>query len=201
MRTGTMNIILGITGSVAATLTPKLTGILLGADHSVRIVATTPALYFLSPDCYDPNDDTIQVHNNGENCRVDLFKDKDEWPAGGYHKNDPVKHINFRDWADLLLIAPLSANTLAKMANGDCDNFLACIFRAWPKAKKPVVLAPAMNTEMWLDPITSEHLEALKKRCHRLIVIDPVSKRLACGDYGIGAMADIATIADTVSHI
>lgn len=145
-----MNIVLGITGSVAATLTPKLAGILLDAGHSVRIVATTPALYFLSPDCYHPDDDIIQVHNNGKNYRVDLFRDKDEWPAGGYHKNDPVKHINFRDWADLLLMAPLSANTLAKMANGYCDNFLTCIFRAWPKTEKPVVLAPAMNTECGL---------------------------------------------------
>ena len=185
-----MNILLGITGSVAATLTPKLYDGLIAAGHEVKIVATTPALYFIPPD-----------------FSVEIFKDKDEWPVGGYHKNDPVKHIEFRTWADLLLIAPLTANTLAKIANGISDNFLCCIARAWPK-DKPVIVAPAMNTEMWVDPITLEHIKRLhsiggvlnkQPRYLNLFVVNPVSKKLACGDTGMGAMADIETIIKTVN--
>lgn len=189
-----MNIILGITGSVAATLTPKLYNGLIAAGHEVKIVATTPALYFIPPD-----------------FSVEIFKDKDEWPVGGYHKNDPVKHIEFRTWADLLLIAPLTANTLAKIANGICDNFLCCIARAWPK-EKPVILAPAMNTEMWDDIITALHLRDLNgfhtstsylmhQRYIKLTVVNPISKKLACGDVGKGAMADIKTIIEAVNSV
>jgi phosphopantothenoylcysteine decarboxylase len=189
-----MNIVLGITGSVATILTGKICAGLLSAGHTVRIVATNPALYFLPPD----TDDHINAAGAGEeNVSVELFRDKDEWPVGGYHRNDPVRHIEFRTWADALLIAPLSANTLAKMAYGMCDNFLCCIARAWPKGK-PVVLAPAMNTEMWNDPITQEHLVALQKRFHALTVVQPISKLLACGDIGIGAMADVERIVEAV---
>jgi phosphopantothenoylcysteine decarboxylase len=98
------------------------------------------------------------------------------------------------------LIAPLSANTLAKMAHGICDNFLCCIARAWPK-EKPVVLAPAMNTEMWIDPITDEHFVALRKRFHKLTVVEPESKLLACGDTGVGAMARIECIVEAIEII
>ena len=66
-------------------------------------------------------------------------------------RGDPVRHIEFRHWADLLVVAPLDANTLAKFAIGLCDNFLTCLFRAWDFAK-PVILAPAMNTLMWDHP-------------------------------------------------
>ena len=190
-----MNIILGITGSVAAVLTEKMCASLLSAGYAIRVVATNPSLYFLQPDAGDP----INLAGVGEGyATVELFRDKDEWPIGGYHKNDPVRHIEFRTWADLLLIAPLSANTLAKIAHGICDNFLCCIARAWPK-EKPVVLAPAMNTGMWIDPITEEQFAALRKRFHMLTVVDPESGLLACGDTGIGAMTRIESIVEAVA--
>jgi phosphopantothenoylcysteine decarboxylase len=103
----------------------------------------------------------------------------------------------FWTWADLLLIAPLSANTLAKMAHGICDNFLCCIARAWSK-EKPIVLAPAMNTEMWIDPITEEHFTALRRRFPKLAIVAPESGLLACGDTGVGAMARIERIVEAV---
>jgi phosphopantothenoylcysteine decarboxylase len=190
-----MNIVLGITGSVAAVLTEKMCASLLSAGHAIRVVATNPSLYFLQQDVGDH----INLAGVGEGyATVELFRDKDEWPIGGYHKNDPVRHIEFRTWADLLLITPLSANTLAKIAHGICDNFLCCIARAWPK-EKPVVLAPAMNTEMWIDPITEEQFAALRKRFYRLTVVDPESGLLACGDTGIGAMARIESIVEAVA--
>jgi phosphopantothenoylcysteine decarboxylase len=192
-----MNIVLGITGSVAAILTEKLCASLHSAGHDVRVVATNPSQYFLPPD----TGDHIKVADVGkESVMVELFRDKDEWPIGGYHKNDPIRHIEFRTWADLLLIAPLSANTLAKMAYGICDNFLCCIARAWPK-ERPVILAPAMNTEMWIDPITQEHIVALRKRFHRLMVVEPEYALLACGDTGIGAMARIENIVAAIGNI
>ena len=211
-----MKIILGVTGSVAGILTPKLVGALIDANHEVQIVSTTPGLYFL-PEGIDKE---LEVKTKKGPVKVPLFRDKDEWPVGGYHKKDPVQHIEFRTWADLLLIAPLSANTLAKISHGLCDNFLCCIARAWPK-QKPLVVAPAMNTEMWNDPITEKSLELLKghfqhfnpkttssrhrnaktwiRRYKDLTVVEPIEATLACGDTGIGAMARIETIVETVN--
>lgn len=193
-----MNIILGLTGSVATILAPKLVDRLLSAKHSVNIVATTPALYFMDM-------------KNFSSKYVEVFKDKDEWPEGGYHKKDTIRHIEFRTWADLLLIAPITANTLAKIANGICDNFLCCIVRAWPK-NKPIILAPAMNTEMWNNPITQAHINNFSNlfltsskpgpfnEYSMVDIIPPISKKLACGEEGIGAMADIKTILEYVER-
>src|SRR5207249_4147638 len=88
----------------------------------------------------------------------------DEWPgqhAGQvYQRGDEVLHIQLRRWAELFLIAPLDANTLAKLASGLSDNCLTCVWRAW-EPSRPVVLAPAMNTLMWENPLTRRHLNAL----------------------------------------
>src|SRR5205807_1588870 len=93
-----------------------------------------------------------------------VYLDEDEWPgrrAGQrYQREDPVLHIELRRWADVLLIAPLDANTLAKLATGLADNCLTCVWRAWD-ANRPVVLAPAMNTLMWDHPLTGRHLQQL----------------------------------------
>ena len=179
-----MNILLGVTGSVATTIAHKLYKALRDEGHNVKMVATTPAMYFL-------DEEFMRWHY--------VYEDKTEWPINGYHKKDPVKHIEFRDWADVLLIAPMTANTLAKIANGISDNFLCCIARAWPK-QKPLILAPAMNTEMWIDPITRKQLLSLRER-FRVSVVSPVAKELACGDIGIGAMAEIDTIIKVVKEI
>ena len=81
-------------------------------------------------------------------------------PGARYRRGDPVLHIALRQWADLLIVAPLDANTLAKFALGLSDNFLTCVFRAWDFSR-PVVLAPAMNTLMWQSPVTLRHLRQL----------------------------------------
>jgi len=192
-----MNIILGITGSVATVLAPKLAMGLMDSGHTVKIIATNPALYFLPPEQFNSEDLSI---NYPGSTYVNVYIDKHEWPIGGYHKKDPVKHIEFRDWADLFLIAPLSANTLAKIANGIADNFLSCVARAWPK-EKPFVIAPAMNTEMWIDKITGQQIYSLSYRYKKMTMINPIEKKLACGDIGIGAMAEIDTILETINKI
>src|SRR3954470_204245 len=101
------NILLGVTGSVAAIYTPELVSDLRQSGHAVKIVATRAALYFF------------------EAARVDcLIRDEEEWPGDRYTRGDPVLHIELRRWADQLLVAPLDANTLAKFALGLADNCL-----------------------------------------------------------------------------
>jgi phosphopantothenoylcysteine decarboxylase len=136
-----------------------------------------------------------------------------------FEVGEPVLHIELRKWADVLLLAPLDANTLAKAALGLCDNLLTCVYRAWD-FRKPVILAPAMNTMMWEHPVTARHFRtfledhggvlpasgtadalaaAINETCPRLQVVGPISKRLACGDEGIGGLADPASIVASVN--
>ena len=94
-----------------------------------------------------------------------------------------------------MIIAPLSANTLAKLSNGLADNLLTCVARAWD-FKKPCLIAPAMNTAMWDHPVTSEQIRRLKKWGY--IEIPCIEKVLMCNDKGKGAMAEPVTIVDYV---
>lgn len=113
-----------------------------------------------------------------------------------WHKiGDPVLHIELRKWADLMVIAPLDANTLGKIASGICDNLLTCTVRAWD-LKKPLYFAPSMNTYMWEHPITAQQIETLKTFGYK--ELPPVVKKLACGDYGAGAMAEVNTVVSAI---
>lgn len=212
-------VLLGVTGSVAAIRTPELYEALTRSGHTVRIVATQASLYFFDPAVIRASD----ASSAGRDPSV-VSLDEDEWPrrrAGErYEREDAVLHIELRRWADLLLIAPLDANTLAKLACGLCDNCLTCVWRAWD-ASRPIILAPAMNTLMWEQSLTTRHLRQLAENvgapcppartspeelldhingaCVRLRVVPPVSKRLACGDIGVGAMASVAEIVAIVN--
>ncbi len=174
------NILLGVTGSVAAKLTPKLVSE-LKLIGGVEVVATDPALYFWKR----------------EETGARLWTEADEWPGGLYVKDQPVPHIALGDRADVLVIAPLTANTLTKLALGIADNLLTCTAYAWPDAK-PLVIAPAMNTRMWQNGLTRDHLAALSQRLPAFSLVPPAARRLACGTTGIGAMADIAAVAAAV---
>ena len=179
-----MKILLGVTGSVAAKLTPKLANKLLNNGLMVRIIATEKSFYFWNPD---------------DNRNL-VYRDSKEWENKMYKKGSTVLHIQLRDWADLLLIAPLSANSLAKIANGFADNLLTCVVRAWDR-QKPIILAPAMNTYMWEHPATSEQLNQIQKWFPKLYVMKPISKKLVCGTTGMGAMAEIETIVKKVKRV
>jgi phosphopantothenoylcysteine decarboxylase len=207
-------LILGVTGSVAAIRTPALYAALRGAGHEVRVVATQPSLYFFDPGELRAESDSPEVTTDGP-----LFRDHDEWPGARYHRGGEVLHIEFRKWADMFIVAPLDANTLAKFGLGISDNFLTCIFRAWDFTK-PVILAPAMNTLMWASPVTRRHLGQLledrisspvpggwalddapsvfAQHAPKIVLIPPQSKQLACGDVGVGAMAEVIQIAEVV---
>ncbi|TMW93034.1 phosphopantothenoylcysteine decarboxylase [Solanum lycopersicum] len=146
----------------------------------VKAVATKPSLHFIDKASL-PED-------------VILYTDEEEWST--WKKiGDSVLHIELRRWADIMVIAPLSANTLGKIAGGLCDNLLTCIVRAWDY-NKPLFVAPAMNTLMWNNPFTERHLMVIDEL--GISLIPPVSKRLACGDYGNGAMAEPSLIYSTV---
>jgi phosphopantothenoylcysteine decarboxylase len=201
------NVLLGVTGSVAAIKTPLLFAGLRRQGHAVRVVATQPSLYFFDPAELDPLPGVPPRRNPAV-----VSLDEDEWPgreAGRrWQRSDPVLHIELRRWADLFAIAPLDANTLAKLAGGLADNCLTCVWRAWEPGR-PVVLAPAMNTLMWEHPLTARHLRQLaegegpappdlpleelvvwiNRHRRRLRVVPPVSRVLACGDEGVGALA------------
>ena len=131
-------------------------------------------------------------------AQIKVHRDSDEW-SSWKARGDPVLHIELRKWADLMVIAPLSANTLAKAANGLCDNLLTCVLRAWD-FKKRVFFAPAMNTCMWDHPVTLQQVQTLKG--WGFMEIPPISKTLMCKDTGMGAMAEPASIVETiVSHL
>src|SRR5262245_8195715 len=129
------NVLLGVTGSVAAIKVPELRAGLTAAGHRVRIVATAGSLYFFDPAAIAPVD--------GKRNREVVVLDEDEWPGmesgQRWQRNDPVLHIVLRDWAEVLVVAPLDANTLAKFAGGLTDNCLTCVWRAWSPGR-PLVL-------------------------------------------------------------
>lgn len=186
------NVLLGVTGSVAAIYTPQMFADLVKAGHAVKIVATRPALYFFDPAA-------IATEGGARNKSV-VILDEDEWPGERYQRGDPVLHIELRRWADIFLIAPCDANTLAKLALGITDNCLTCVYRAWDLAR-PVVIAPAMNTLMWDHPATARHLAQIQSDLGQsLRIVPPISKKLACEDVGIGAMAERAEILGTLGQ-
>lgn len=202
-----LKILLGLTGSVASTLADKILKAMQQIGE-VKIVVTEHARSLLPLERF-------ASLNNGETTwdGSPVYTDANEWSfpsetAGWSHrpwqKGDRVLHIELRQWADVLVIAPLSANTLAKMANGICDNLLTSVVRCWDLTK-PVVVAPAMNTLMWEHPVTSAHLRTLidwfdEPMIKNFIMVQPIEKGLACGEKGVGAMAMIDDIAKAVDH-
>lgn len=184
--TKTLKILIGCTGSVASVKIPVLVQPLMQQRFAgyvateLKIVATDKALHFF---------DRSLIPRS-----VPLLVDADEWMT--WRKmSDPVLHIELRRWADIMVIAPLDANTMAKIACGLCDNLLTCVVRAWD-LQKPLLFCPAMNTHMWCHPITAKHVVTLKDLGY--IEVPCVDKKLACGDRGYGGMAEVPTI---VSYI
>lgn len=216
------NVLLGATGSVAAIRVPALFDSLTAAGHAVKVVATDAATYFFDPAVIQTDKERGAPTRNPDL----VFLDSDEWPRrdrdGRYNRDDTMLHIELRKWADVFVLAPLDANTLAKLAVGLCDNCLTCVWRAWDVAK-PIVLAPAMNTLMWQHPFTRRHLKSIaadagaahipnhlddeqfiaqiNDRSKTLRIVPPVIKQLACGDVGIGGLAEIAAIVTSVDEV
>lgn len=179
-----MNVLLGVTGSVAAIKTVELVTAILAKEPRVkiRIVVTARGRQFLKPD------DLSILSGDCEK----VYYDEHEWTEWN-DKGDPVLHIELRKWTDILLVAPLSANTLAKISNGLCDNLLTSVIRAWDPNKRMIV-CPAMNTFMWENPLTSRQLETVLEVYGAAVVPPKEDYVLACGDRGSGAMAAVPNI-------
>lgn len=195
------NLLIGVTGSVAAikladlikklkslfpqTFINKTTNKTYSATISIRIVMTENSKHFV-----EKND----IEKIFKGTEIEIYEDSHEWNQ--WNKiGDPVLHIELRKWADICIIAPLDANTMAKIATGICDNLLTCIVRAWDTSK-PLIYCPAMNVNMYNHPITREQL--CKLQSFGYLRVDCVEKRLACGDVGMGGMASVESISDKV---
>ncbi|CAG0885329.1 unnamed protein product [Darwinula stevensoni] len=170
------------TGSVACIKLPELVSKLHSAEAmDIKLAVTEHALHFFSPPDLPPD--------------VMVFRDLDEWTTWK-GRGDPVLHVELRKWATIGLIAPLDANTLAKVANGISDNLVTSVLRAWDM-QRPLIFCPAMNTCMWNHPLTQKHLKVLEDELH-FQQVPPVEKELMCGDKGIGAMANVEDIVKAV---
>lgn len=170
----TRNIVLGVTGSIAAYKAAELTSQLTKQNCSVHVVMTADALRFITPLAFKTLSRNPVV--------TDLYDEEEGWKP---------THIKLADQAELLLIAPATANTIAKLAHGLADDALSCIALALnPKAK--VLIAPAMNGKMWLHPATQKNVEILKERGAEFI--GPEEGMLSCGYEGIGRLWPVEAI-------
>ncbi|XP_037944739.1 phosphopantothenoylcysteine decarboxylase [Teleopsis dalmanni] len=178
------NLLIACTGSVATIKLPllieKLRESNIPIHFNISIVVTEHAKHFI-------DNTTIPLD-------VIVYDDQKEWSAWN-KRGDPVVHIDLGKWADIMVIAPLSANSMAKIVSGICDNLLMCVVRAWD-FEKPLYFCPAMNTRMYDHPLTNEQLGKLKNWGY--LEIPAISKTLMCGDTGNGAMAEVQTIVDTI---
>jgi phosphopantothenoylcysteine decarboxylase len=169
------NIVLGVTGSIAAYKAAELTSQLTKAGAAVNVVLTADAQKFITPLAFKTLSRRPVV--------TDLYDEEEGWKP---------THIRLADEADLLLIAPATANCLAKLAQGIADDALTCIALALnPKAK--VLIAPAMNGKMWLHPATQQNVATLKARGAEFI--GPEEGMLSCGYEGIGRLWPVDQIA------
>jgi len=182
-REGHTHVLLITTGSVASVKAPLIVEeFLRHKDVSVQVAATKPSLTF-----FKPEDIRRQA--------VDVWIDDDEWDPN-YRIGDPILHIELRRWADVVLIAPCSANTLAKIATGTCDNLVTSLLRALAPTT-PTYVYPAMNTLMYEHPLTAQHVRTVRDVIG-YHVVGPISKGLACGDVGVGAMVEWRDIVASV---
>lgn len=170
------NIVLGVTGSIAAYRAADLTSLLTKKGCNVRVVMTADALRFIT---------AVPFKTLSRNPVVtDLFEEEEGWQP---------THIKLADEADLLLIAPATANIITRLALGIADDALTCIALALnPKAK--ILIAPAMNGKMWLHPATRKNVATLKSR--GVEFIGPEKGLLSCGYEGLGRLWPVEKVAE-----
>lgn len=170
-------ILLGVSGSIAAYKSLFLLRLLIKEGAEVQIVMTQVAADFVSPLSFS----TLSKNK----VLINLFDD-DTW----------ANHVTLGRWADVMIVAPASCNTIAKMANGSCDNLLLAIYLS---ATCPVLVAPAMDEDMWKHPATQNNISTLKEHGVRIIPVD--NGELASGLTGEGRMAEPENIKDYIEKI
>jgi len=170
-------ILLAVSGGIAAYKTPELVRALRRGEYAVRCILTREAREFVTP--------LVLQTLSGAPVRSELFDPSEE---------GEIDHIALADWAQLLLIAPATANLLAKLAHGLADDLVSAVALA---TRAPIVVAPAMNVNMWRHPATQANLAVLRERGVR--VIGPEAGELACGWEGEGRMSEPAAIAAAIA--
>ena len=176
-----MKVILGVSGGIAAYKAAEIVRLLQDRGVRVQVVMTRAAQEFVKPLTF--------AALSGEKVITDLFGNSAQQP----NLESAVEHIAVAESADALLVAPATADVLAKFANGLADDFLSTLFLA---TTAPVIVAPAMNVNMWENQATRANLEILRKRGVK--IVDPESGYLACGMVGAGRLAANETIVDAV---
>jgi len=172
-------ILLGVTGSIAAYKACELTRLFVTRGHEVHVIMTVAATRFVSP---------LTFRTLSRNpVPIDPFEDPDDWVPG---------HISLAERADVLVIAPCTANVIAKIAHGIADDLLTSTALA---TKAPLVIAPAMNTGMWDNPATQTNITTLTSRGATLV--DAGTGDLACGTSGKGRMADPQDVLETAIRL
>lgn len=174
-----MQIILGITGGVAAYKSAELARMLANQGHRVRCILTEAGARFITP--------LTLTSLTGEPC-YGANPDQGEWRA-----NPSIEHIELARWADLVAVVPATANILGKAANGLASDLLSTVLLA---TRAPVLWAPAMNTGMWEHPAVQANIARLRSFGHA--VVDPADGVLACGEEGSGKLAEVASIAEAI---
>jgi phosphopantothenoylcysteine synthetase/decarboxylase len=171
-----MKVLLGVTGGIAAFRACDVALLLDRTGHQVRVVMTEGAQQFVTPLTFET------LTRQAVATRL--------WAP-------PVEHIELAQWPDVVAIAPATANVIGKIAHGIADDMLTTVVMATLPAT-PVVIAPAMNTRMWQNPIVQHNIQLLRSLDPRYRFVPPREALLACGDYGEGALA---TPADIVAEI
>lgn len=166
-----MNVVLGVSGSIAAYKACELVRMFVKGGCDVRVVMTSAATRFVTPLTFQ----TLSRNPVG----VDQFAEPEQWRP---------EHISLAQ-TDVLVVAPATANVIAKMAHGIADDLLTATLLA---TRARIVVAPAMNDGMWENAATQENLATLRRR--GVTVVEPADGELACGTSGRGRMADVADI-------
>ena len=174
-----LKVLLGISGGIAAYKAADLASKLTGAGAVVRTIMTDSACKLITPA-------TLEAVT-GQPVYTSLWQGPEDFKIG---------HIQSADWADVVVIAPATANLIGKVASGICDDLLTTTLCAcW---NKKVLLAPAMNSNMWANPIVQRNMTILTDQL-KFNTIGPEAGRLACGTTGVGRMAEPASIVESVA--
>jgi phosphopantothenoylcysteine decarboxylase/phosphopantothenate--cysteine ligase len=175
-----VNVLLGVCGGIAAYKAADLASKLTGAGAAVNAVMTANACELVTPKTFEAV--------TGRAVHTSLWSEPEEFRIG---------HVSLADQADIVVVAPATANIIAKMAMAMADDLLSTtLCAAW---NKPTIVAPAMNNNMWSNPAVQANIEKLRQR--GVEIIGPETGRLACGTEGIGRMAEPATILEAIGRM
>jgi phosphopantothenoylcysteine decarboxylase/phosphopantothenate--cysteine ligase len=166
------NIILGVTASIAIYKACELVRRLKEQGFRVTVIQTRESEELIKPIVFESL--------SGNKVYRGLFDSPEAWD---------IEHVSLAKKADLILVAPATANIIAKISSGICDDLLSCVICA---SKAPVLIAPAMNENMYMNKVTQGNISRLKSLGYKFV--EPVTGKLACGDVGVGCLAEIDKI-------